>query len=65
MKRGKALTALLLAGALTFGSATAALAGPSGETAVDGLIAPVITTGLSVFTVRLRKNAVSSMVSVP
>ena len=36
MKRGKALTALLLAGALTFGSATAALAGPSGETGARG-----------------------------
>jgi hypothetical protein len=32
---------------------------------VEGRIEPTITTGLSVFTVRLRKNADSSIVSVP
>ena len=31
------------------------LIGPSALTAVDGRIDPTITTGLSVFTVRLRK----------
>ncbi len=39
--------------------------GPSALTAVDGRIEPTMTTGLSVFTVRFRKNADSSRVSVP
>ena len=41
------------------------LRGPSAERAVAGRIAPVSTTGFSLFTTRLRKNAVSSIVSVP
>src|SRR4051795_9530114 len=40
-------------------------AGPSALTAVDGRMAPTRTTGLSDRTTWLRKNAVSSMVSVP
>ena len=39
--------------------------GPSALSEVDGRIEPVRTTGLSVFTTRLRKYAVSSIVSVP
>ena len=39
--------------------------GPSAEMAVDGRMAPTTTTGLWLFTVRFRKYAVSSMVSVP
>jgi hypothetical protein len=38
---------------------------PSALTAVDGRIEPTITTGLSVFTVKFRKYADSSRVSVP
>src|SRR6266700_3441999 len=53
-----------------FGSAATATAlyrfkGPSALTAVDGRIEPTSTTGLSLFTVKLRKYAVSSIVSVP
>jgi hypothetical protein len=40
-------------------------AGPSAEMAVEGLIAATRTTGLSVVRTCSRKNAVSSMVSVP
>ena len=39
--------------------------GPSALSDVDGRIEPVRTTGLSVLTTRLRKYAVSSIVSVP
>ena len=39
--------------------------GPSALSDVDGRIDPVSTTGLSLFTTRLRKYAVSSIVSVP
>ena len=40
--------------------------GPSALTAVDGRIEPTSTTGLSLFTTRLRKSYLfSSMVSVP
>ncbi len=39
--------------------------GPSAETDDDGRMAPVQTTGLALFTVRCRKKAVSSRVSVP
>ncbi len=38
---------------------------PSADIAVPGRIEPTTTMGLSVRTTRLRKNAVSSMVSVP
>ena len=41
------------------------LRGPSALSDVDGLMDPVSTTGLLLFTVRERKNAVSSIVSVP
>ena len=41
------------------------LAGPSGPAECGCRIAPVTTTGASADTVRSRKNAVSSMVSVP
>jgi hypothetical protein len=41
------------------------LSGPSADSAVAGRIAAVITTGLVVATVMLRKQAVSSSVSVP
>ena len=39
--------------------------GPSALSDVDGRIEPVRTTGLSLLTTRLRKYAVSSIVSVP
>lgn len=39
--------------------------GPSAEMAVAGRMEPTTTTGFSVRTVRARKNAVSSRVSVP
>ena len=35
------------------------------EKAVEGRMAPTNTTGLSLFTVKFRKKAVSSIVSVP
>src|SRR6187402_873092 len=41
------------------------LSGPSADSAVEGRIAAVSTTGFLVLTTRLRKNAVSSIVSVP
>ena len=39
--------------------------GPSALTAVEGRIEPTSTTGFALLTIRLRKKAVSSMVSVP
>src|SRR4051812_3630849 len=41
------------------------LSGPSALSDVDGRIDPVSTTGFSLLTTRLRKYAVSSIVSVP
>ena len=47
------------------GSIHAPETGPSADIAVPGRIEPTTTIGLSVWTTRLRKNEVSSSVSVP
>ena len=54
-----------LSGAAAILTAFRRLSGPSAPIAVAGRMAPTSTTGLSVATVRSRKNAVSSIVSVP
>src|SRR3954468_17796222 len=46
-------------------TASRRLSGPSAPLAVAGRMAPTSTTGLLVAVVRSRKNAVSSIVSVP